>query len=191
MGCPTIRSARLPQIRSSIPQEGNPTDSIRLLISFKDFSELFFHSAFLQIHYQLRRMFKVSWLAYASLAASTCHNFNNLVNRWNVITEGDMTLVKSDFEGRSWIGGTSHLQHFALGEKLYLQCSTENVLITGSMNAEHGNLCGGAYASNNVQKAIHMGSDVNCGKNGGRNCGYIRRNVHSSVSHSLIIYGHL
>ncbi len=123
----------------------------------------------------------VPLFAYASLVSSTCYNFNNLVNQWNVITEGDLSLVKSDFEGRTFVGGTANLAHFALGEKLNFQCSSDNVLVTGAMNAEHGNLCGGAYATNNVHKATNMGSDVNCGKNGGRNCGYIRRNVHTSV----------
>ena len=82
---------------------------------------------------------------FVSLAAATCQDYTDFTNRWNVIVKGDLVLQNSDFEGRTYVGGTAHLKHFALGMKMGLQCSRENVLTANWVLADSGNFCGGKY----------------------------------------------
>lgn len=117
------------------------------------------------------RLYPLLLALFAQNVAANCNEFNNLVNYWNVITEGDVQLIRSDFEGRSWIGGTLNAQNWALGEKLHFQCTNDPVAYIGRVVANSGNACGGKIASNAAQFSA-SGSNVNCGHYGSkRDCG--------------------
>ena len=84
------------------------------------------------------------WLPiFFSLVAAQCNDYTDFTNRWNVIVKGDLNLQSSDFEGRTYVGGTATLKHFALGMKLGFQCTRDNVLTANWVMADSGNFCGG------------------------------------------------
>ena len=111
-------------------------------------------------------------LSAASVSAtlSPCAQFNNLFKKWNVITSGDMWLQNSDFEGRTWVGGTANVRNFAFGEKLGFKCTQDPVILASRFIASSGNLCGGTVAASSSSLAESVGSHVNCDYKNGRYC---------------------
>lgn len=111
-------------------------------------------------------------LLFLATGISACQVYNDLFARWNVIAEHNLHLARSDFEGKTWVGSQATLEHFALGEKLYYQCSGDYVLSASSVNANSGNLCGGKVATSSYQGSL-VGSNANCKRDGNRDCGQV------------------
>ena len=101
----------------------------------------------------------------AQSVIATCPSFKPLSDEWNVILSGDLTLLSSDFEGKSYVGGTATLSNFALGMKLNLQCSQDPVLSAAKVNAYSGNFCGGAVAGHPERLEL-VGSNIGCSQTG-------------------------
>ena len=113
-------------------------------------------------------------LLFLLLAAgvSACNVYNDLFARWNVVAEQNLALYRSDFEGKTWVGNVATLQNFALGEKLYYQCTGDYVLNSAKVNANSGNFCGGKVATSSFSGNL-VGSNANCKRAGNRDCGHV------------------
>ena len=112
-------------------------------------------------------MLRVLFLATGAYAH--CQIFNNMFGHWNVLVEGDMTLARSDIEGRTFVGGTANLVNFAIGQKLGYQCTKDYVLSAAKVIGNSGNFCGGKVATTNAQLTL-VGSNTNCNRGNTKNC---------------------
>ncbi len=109
-------------------------------------------------------------LLLLAAGASACQVYSDLFARWNTIAEHNLAVIRSDIEGRTWAGGAVTLENFALGEKLYFQCTNDYVVSAGSVKANSGNFCGGKVATSSFHGNL-VGSNANCKRAGNRDCG--------------------
>ena len=125
---------------------------------------------------------------FAVIASASCPNYQNLVDRWNVIASSDVGILHGNFEGRAYAGGTATLEHFAIGEKINNQCSGEPTLSANKIVAKEGNFCGGAAESNTFENMKNTGSNLKCDwQAANSNCGLQKKAPRATVSRLIFL----
>jgi hypothetical protein len=125
-------------------------------------------------------------------ANAQCSNYQNMFNYWNVISRTDASVVRGEFEGRTYVAWNVYLSSFTIGRALTQQCSTLTAISANYISASEGNFCGTAAEANDIRdiNMANTGSNINCDwQAAGTYCNPAHKSPLQTVSFSIFMAG--